>query len=734
MIPLLLFGIFVFLLCLFFLKKMRLFILSGPVMRYLQRALPPMSQTEKEAIEAGDIWWEAELFRGKPDWYKLLDFPQPRLTEAEQAFLNNEVETLCSLLNDWKIVQEDHDLPPAVWDYLKEKRFLGMVIPPEYGGLGFSAFAHSSVIVKIATRSLSAAVNTMVPNSLGPGELLLHYGTQVQKEYYLPRLATGQEIPCFALTGVEAGSDAGSMTDKGIVCYGEHEGQKTLGIQLNWNKRYITLAPMATLIGLAFKLFDPDNLLGDKKEIGITVCLIPAHHSGVKIGRRHYPLNLAFMNGPIQGENVFIPMDWVIGGQAMVGQGWRMLMECLSIGRGISLPALGTAGAILSYRMTGAYARLRKQFKVSLAEFEGIQQALARIAGYTYLVQACRYFTVSAVDAGIKPAIASAIAKYHSSEANRKIYQDAMDVHGGKAIQGGPLNYLAHGYYAIPVGITVEGANILTRNLMIFGQGAIRCHPYLLTEMQAAQANDVASFDTAFRAHAQYLLKNVGRSIRYALTGGRFIQTPNSPFAAYYRQLTRMSTALAVTADLSMILLGGALKRKEALSARLGDVLSYLYLASAVLKYQADEGMEEDQAVVEWVLIWCLSEIQAAFLAFFQNFPYRFVAFVLKKSLFFWRLPYAPPTDKLIGQLAKSMSMPSSLRERLTRLCYLGRSDQPLRQVEEALLKWVAVLPLKHKKEPLTPEEIQQLQEADAARLAILQVDDFPPEYFTKRS
>ena len=552
-----------------------------PLLPLLQKQLPSISATEREAIEAGDTWWEKELFCGRPQWKTLLDLPRPTLTPEEENFLNNQVEQLCSMLNDWQIIHRDHDLPPAVWEYLKNEKFFGMVIPKTYGGLGFSALMHSTVITKIATRSLNTAVTTMVPNSLGPAELLLHYGTEEQKNYYLPRLAKGQEMPCFALTAPDAGSDAGSIPDTGIVCKGLHEGREVTGIRLSWDKRYITLAPLATLLGLAVRLYDPDHLLSEKEDVGITFCLIPTSHPGVLIGNRHLPMYMAFMNGPTRGKNVFIPLDWIIGGAEMVGQGWQMLMESLSIGRSISLPALSTACGKFAYRVTGAYARVRRQFNTSIAAFEGVEEALATIAGCTYMLEACRMMTAGAIDQHINPSIVSAIAKYHMTEMPRSVISHAMDIHGGQTIQVGPRNQLANAYLAVPISITVEGANILTRNLIIFGQGAIRCHPYLFKEVELLSAPDpsIKELDRVLMSHIGFYASTFLRTLAYGLTGGKLICVPtcHKRIKKYWRQLTRMSAALALLADTSLILLGGSLKRRERISARLGDILSQLY-------------------------------------------------------------------------------------------------------------------------------------------------------------
>lgn len=716
--------------------------LTLPVLKFFRRVLPPISRTEREALDAGDVWWEKDLFCGQPDWKKFLQFSKPELTAEEQAFLDNQVETLCSMINDWEIIQHEHNLPPKVWAYLKKEHFFGMVIPKEYGGLGFSALAHSSVIIKIATRSCSAAVNTMVPNSLGPGELLLHYGTEQQKQHYLPRLASGKDIPCFALTGQEAGSDAGSMTDTGVVCKGMWQGKEIIGLRLNWDKRYITLAPIATVLGLAFKMSDPDKLLGDTVHIGITLCLIPADHPGVEIGTRHSPMGMVFINGPIRGKDVFIPLDWIIGGPEMAGQGWHMLMECLSIGRSISLPALSTATGQFAYRATGAYARLRRQFKLPIGHFEGVEEAMARIGGHTYMLNATRAMTAHAVDQGIKPAIASAIAKYHMTEMLRKVINDAMDIHGGRGIQMGPRNYLAYGYQAAPVAITVEGANILTRCLIIFGQGAMRCHPYLRQEMLAAEDTDTERGTTAFgellSSHIAYAVSNFSRSFVLGLTGATFIDAPvTGPTADYYQQLTRMSTALALVSDIAMLTLGGDLKRKERLSARLGDVLSALYLASAVLKYYEEQkAPADDLPYVHWTIQTLLHQMQIAFDEFFVNFPQRWLGRILRFVVFPYGTSYKAPADQLGHQIARSMMQSSELRDRMTDLCYVGTGkDDPIWRVEHAFQLVLATDAIRKKQKEggvLTADEEKLLQECEVARWDAIQVDEFSFDYFKR--
>ncbi len=682
-------------------KTLRQEYFTKPVVLALQKRMPAMSSGERDAIEAGDVWWEKELFCGAPRWKKLLQMPKPQLSDEEKSFLENQVEELCERINEWEVIHEHKDLPEHVWDYLKKERFFGLVIPKEYGGLGFSALAHSSIVMKIATRCMSAAVNTMVPNSLGPAELILHYGTTEQRNYYLPRLARGEEIPSFALTAPEAGSDAASITDQGIVCYDVFEGKEILGIRLTWDKRYITLAPVATVLGIAFRMYDPDHLLGDKEDIGITLGLIPTKHPGVEIGTRHIPMSLAFMNGPTRGENVFIPMDWIIGGVERAGFGWRMIMESLAIGRAISLPALSTGCGKLAYRMTGAYSRLRKQFNIPLSQFEGIEESLSDIAGFTYLLEAGRLFTAGAVDQNVRPAIASAIAKYHMTELARKIIAHAMDVHAGQMIQMGPRNFLAAKHFSIPISITVEGANILTRSLIIFGQGAIRCHPYIQREVEllTASRNDqhIPELDQLLQSHIGYTLSNLVRAFVNGLTGGFLLGSPIlGPTAKYYRQLTRMSTALALLSDMCMLILGGDLKRKERISARLGDILSQLYLASAVLKYYKDEGSPKtDLAYVKWSVEKCLYEIQVACNELFNNFPIKWLGKIFRAIIFPWGDAYHKPVDNLSRAIVNTMVTPSDFRERLTRYCFVSKEpDDPMRRMDDALIKAFATEPL----------------------------------------
>jgi acyl-CoA dehydrogenase len=658
----------------------REYITTG-LLRQFRKVMPPMSDTEREALEAGSIWWDAELFSGQPDWNRLLNMPHTHLSEPEQDFLDGPVETLCRMLDDWKITHEEQDLPQEVWDYLRKERFFGLIIPEEYGGLGFSAQAHSDVVIKISSRSIVAAVTVMVPNSLGPGKLLLHYGTPAQQKYYLPRLALGEEIPCFALTGPEAGSDAGALPDTGIVCHGQWQGRKVLGVRLNWEKRYITLGPVATLIGLAFKLHDPDHLLSEEEERGITLALIPRDTPGVTIGARHIPLDIPFQNGPNWGKNVFIPMEQLIGGEKYIGKGWRMLVEALAEGRGISLPALAVgAGKVCSHH-TGAYAAIRQQFNMPIGRFEGIEEALARIAGLTYQMDAARCLTLGALDIGEKPSVISAIVKYHLTEGYRQIINDAMDIQAGSGICLGPSNLIGRTYQALPIAITVEGANILTRSMIIFGQGAMRCHPWILKEFSAARNPDtkqsLADFDHALFGHLSFLLGNIARSLFLGLTRGRFSGTPVSgPAARYYRQLNWMSASFALAADTAMMTLGGSLKRKELLSARLGDVLSEMYLVSAALKRFHDDGSPEaDLPLLRWSCERSFYRMQESLRLLMSNLPFRPLSWVLRMLVFPSGLPWTEPNDRLSHETARILLHPSASRERLTRGIFTSKDD-----------------------------------------------------------
>ena len=734
--------------------------LTFPLQRALARALPPLSETEREALEAGTVWWEGELMTGRPRWERLLALAAPRLREDERAFLEGPVERLCAMLDDWDIHHRRHDLPPEVWDLLRRERFFGMIIPPEHGGLGFSALGHSAVVAKVASRSVAAAVTVMVPNSLGPAKLLLHYGTPAQRERYLPRLARGEEIPCFALTSPVAGSDAAAMTDRGVVCRGRWRGEEVLGIRLSWSKRYITLAPVATLIGLAFRLHDPEGLLGGEVPDGaITLALVPADAPGVRIGRRHLPLGLAFMNGPIQGEDVFVPLEAVIGGRAGVGRGWRMLMECLAEGRGISLPALSVAAAELACREVGAYARVRRQFGAPLARFEGVQEALGRMAGRTYWMDAARRFLTVGLEAGERPAVASAILKHRLTEAMRRVVADAMDVRGGSAICLGPRNRLGLVWQAVPVGITVEGANILTRSMIVFGQGAVRCHPWLLPLIRAAQAQDAEGarrFRRALAGFAGHLAGALARALWYGLGGARLVRVPCRGAAArHLRAATRLAACLAVAADLAVLTLGGGLKRREMLSARLGDVLSALFLVSAAVHRHVAGG---EPRALEPLLDWACRELLAcgegALDEALRNWPGpgRPAAWLLRPLLFPLGRRHRPPPDRLTRVAAELVSRPGPARDALTDAIHRpSGAGEPLAELEEALRLAVAaeeaeralrrrvpravraqgtaaVLAWARAHDALEPALLDAVEAAEAARMRVIQVDDFPPD------
>ncbi|MCF2860118.1 acyl-CoA dehydrogenase [Pseudoalteromonas sp. SMS1] len=655
-------------------KEVRVKWVSLPLFNYFKRALPELSDTEKEAMKAGDTWWDASLFSGKPDWKMWLHSGKPRLSDEEQAFVNNELKTLMTMLDEAQITAQG-DLPEDVWKYLKEQGFFSMIIPKSFGGREFSAQANSVIVSTIATRSLSTAVTVMVPNSLGPAELLLHFGTQAQQNYWLPKLASADALPCFALTSLHAGSDAGGITDYATVCKQEFEGKETLGLRVTWSKRYITLAPIADVLGLAFKVFDPDKLLSDDVELGITCALIPTQHKGVNHGDRHDPMGLAFMNGTTQGKDVFIPMDWVIGGQDGIGLGWRMLVSCLSAGRGISLPALSAGTAQLCSRSTSAYSQLRYQFKQPIGQFEGVQSALARICGLTYSIEAARENTALAVDLNKKPSVITAIAKYHLTEQARQVINDAMDIHGGKAIQKGALNYLANHYAGMPISITVEGANILTRNLMIFGQGASRCHPFILKEMEAVQLEDkehgLKEFDKLLLSHLLHTGTNSLKALFNGLTVARFVSSPVSgDVARYYQLLTWYSQVLAVLSDIAMLRLGGALKYREMQSARLGDMLSHLYLASCVLKKYEDDGHQcGDLPLVRVAMAYHLTSYSQAAKTFIENFLPRGLRSVVKRLIFPLGTRAFGALDDEVKSLCASVFENSNTLNRISAFC-----------------------------------------------------------------
>src|SRR4051812_13005594 len=722
--------------------------ITKPIFSWARGVLPAMSDTEREALEAGDVWWDADLFTGNPDWDKLLAVAPATLTAEEQAFLNGPVDTLCAMLDDWKINWEWRDLPPEVWAYIKREKFFGMIIPKEHGGLGFSPYAHSEVVRKISSRSLTAAVTVMVPNSLGPGELLMRFGTREQQQRWLPRLADGSEIPCFGLTSPEAGSDAASMIDSGVICKGNFEGREVLGLRLNWHKRYITLGPVATLLGLAFKVYDPEHLVGPQDELGITVALIPTHLPGVEIGRRHLPAMQVFQNGPNWGRDVFIPMDYIIGGEARLGQGWKMLMTALAAGRGISLPSLSAAGAAYAARTTGAYARIREQFNVPIGRFEGIEEPLARIAGTAYLLDAARRLTCAALNQGHHPAVISGIMKLHATERMRVVIDDAMDIHGGKAVIDGPQNYMGSLYRAVPVGITVEGANILTRNLIVFGQGAVRAHPYLLAEMNALRDEDRArgldAFDKSLWAHVGHSIKTLFRAWGRSWSGGIFAPTPDAGAASrFYRQLSRYSSAFALTADMALLTLGGALKRKEMLSARLGDVLSELYLLSAALKRWEEEGRQQaDLAALEWCMANGFRIIENRLAEILGNLPNRFVGVMLKFLLQPWGARVLGPTDRIVHECSQLILEPSAARDRLTPDLSHVDDDRGVARLENAFRLYVASEDVRKrlhaarihdwqegvKKGVITQAEGEKLATAHDAVMKVIEVDDFAPE------
>jgi len=732
-------------------KPLRTQMISKHIFKLISKTMPAMSATEREALEAGTVSWEGDIFSGAPDFDKLLKAPVVTLTPEEQAFIDGPVDELCRMIDEWDITHVRTDLPPEVWAFIKEKGFLGMIIPKQYGGLDFSATAQTTVLARIYGRSITAATTISVPNSLGPAELLLKYGTEQQKDYYLPRLANGREVPCFALTGPNAGSDAASIPDTGIVCHQMVDGKEVLGIRLNWNKRYITLCPAATVIGLAFRMFDPDNLLGKGEDIGISCALIPVKTKGVVTGRRHFPLNAGFLNGPTQGKDVFVSIDNLIGGAPMAGMGWRMLMECLSVGRSISLPSSSVGGTQAAALVSGAYARVRKQFHQSIGHFEGIEAPLARIAGNTYLCDAGLMMASSAIDQGEKPSVVGAILKYHTTERARQTSIDAMDIHGGKGICLGPNNYLGRGFQCTPISITVEGANILTRNLIIFGQGAVRCHPYVYRELESVRANNLNDFDTAFWGHGGFFLANMVKSLVFTFTGARFTRAPFSRVKRYYQMVHRYSSNMAFAADFCMMLLGGELKRREMLSARLGDVLSNLYLISAVLKrFHTDGEPLNDLPLVEWCCQQLFYECGQALHGVICNLPNHWAGVGLKLIIQPLGNLQQPPSDQLCKAVAEMMITPNDTRSRLTRLvfteplanCAIGRLESAFNKLyaAESLEKMVSRAVKKGQLHSLTlvdqiaeaeqagildPEQAEKLLAAEQARQSVIAVDDF---------
>ncbi len=731
-------------------------LITAPLLKFYRRILPPLSQTERIALESGSVGFEGELFSGDPDWQLLLSQPKPELTAEEQAFLDGPVEQLCRMTNDWEITHVHADLPPELWEFIKNNRFFGLIIPKEYGGLGFSAFAHHKIIQKIACISSVVSSTVGVPNSLGPGELLMHYGTTEQKDYYLPRLADGTEVPCFGLTGPFAGSDATSIPDYGIVCKGEWNGAQVLGLKLTFDKRYITLAPVATIIGLAFRMYDPDKLIGDVDDIGITLALLPRETDGVEIGRRHFPLNSPFQNGPINGREVFIPLSQLIGGEDLAGQGWAMLNECLSIGRSITLPSTASGGAKIGAISTGAYARIRKQFGLSIGRFEGVEEALARIAGKSYAISALAQATAAAVDRGEKPAVPSAIAKYHCTTMGREVASDVMDVLGGKGIILGPRNFAGRAWQAAPIAITVEGANIMTRSLLIFGQGAILCHPWVLKEMKAAQNPDVEAgineFDRNLFGHVGFAISNAVRSLWFGLTGAQIGAAPGDAYTRrYFRKLDRYSANLALMADVSMLLLGGKLKFKESLSGRLGDVLSHLYMTSAMLKRYQDEGAPvADQPLLAWAFHDSVHKMELALSGALRNFPIRPVGWLLWVLVFPWGRRAEAPSDRLGHRAASLLMTPNEARDRLAEGTFITPcANNPAGRINSYLPKVILAEPVERKflkalkssdiealdfdtqldegvrEGWITSEERSQLEELRVMTLEAITVDDF---------
>jgi acyl-CoA dehydrogenase len=742
-------------------RGLRRKLITQHILPIYQRMMPRMSTTEKEAINAGTVGFEAEIFQGNINWPNYLNMPLAKLTVEEQSFIDNEVATLCRMIDDWQITHDLLDLPQPMWQYIKEKGFWGLIIPKSYGGKEFSALAHSEILLRLASRSTTVSSIVTVPNSLGPGELLLHYGTESQKNYYLPRLARGEETPCFALTAPLAGSDAGAIPDVGIVCRGSFNGEEVIGLKLTWNKRYITLAPVATLLGLAFKLYDPDKILSSEVERGITCALIPTNLPGICIGRRHFPLNVPFQNGPTQGNDIFVPLDFIIGGEAMIGQGWRMLMECLSAGRAISLPSSAIGQIKMAAHTSGAYSRIRQQFNTSICHFEGIEEPLARLGAAAYYLDGARRVALAAIDRGEKPAIVSAIMKYQSTEIGRQMLCDAMDIHGGKGICLGPHNYMGRSYQGAPIAITVEGANILTRCMIIFGQGAVRCHPFALQEMLAAQLTDpkaaLKAFDTALFAHMGYSMSNMVRSFWLSITDGWLLLTPTHGCARRYLQkISRLSANFALMADVSMLTIGAALKRKESLSARLADIMSYLYLAAGAVKLFIEQGQpEEEIPLLDYSCQHLLSMAQTRFDELLHQFPNRLVAGLLRICIMprFWPVTYHPPKDALRQKIATLLSTLSPARDRLIHgidPCDADNNPNYLLQITLAAVINNAAIEKRlqqairegHvtgfqvdeqiddalKQGVITAIEAQDYREMHALRMRVINVDDFDPK------
>ncbi|MBF9044378.1 acyl-CoA dehydrogenase [Rhodobacterales bacterium HKCCE4037] len=722
--------------------------ITKPIHSWAKGALPALSDTESEALNAGEVWWEAELFSGNPDWKKLRAIETPKLSEEEQAFFDGPLQDLCGMIDDWKINHEDGDLPPEVWQFLRDEGFFGMIIPKKYGGRAFSAFAHSEIVRYISTRSVAAAVTVMVPNSLGPGELLHQFGTDAQKDHWLPRLADGRELPAFGLTSAEAGSDAGAMVDEGVVCKGQWNGEEVLGIRLNWAKRYITLSPVCTVLGLAFKLRDPDGLMGDTEDIGITCALVPTDLEGVETGRRHIPSSTMFMNGPTTGHDVFIPLENIIGGPDYAGKGWMMLMSALAAGRGISLPSMGCAAIALSAHATGAYARIRQQFNLPIGKFGGVQHRLGRLAADAYAMDAARHLTCAGLDEGRALSVISAIMKAHATFRMREALNDAMDVHSGKAVIDGPSNYLLPLYRAVPIGITVEGANIVTRSLIIFGQGSIRAHPHMLDNILALQEDDpeksLDQFDRSFWAHVGHTTKTIFRAFGRAVTGGRFAPVPTAGKATpIYGKLSRWSAAYALTADVLFLTLGGNLKRKEMISGRMGDALSEMYILSAALKRWEDEGRQKaDLPVLEYVAADAFNKIQRALDEVVANMPARWAAWILRAIT--WPGAHErKPDDRLVAACSDLLYTPSETRDRIVGRIAPGCNRDGVEVLNECFAKVTEMAPVMKRlrdagKTPQQALEAGILSEAEMADIEemtslideVVAVDEYAPEDF----
>jgi acyl-CoA dehydrogenase len=746
----------------FVIKPIRAMLVSNLVMKIINalQFLPKISQTEKVALDAGVVWVEADLFSGNPDLKKVMNEPYPELTKEEKDFMSGPCDKLCGMINDWEFWQT-RELPESVWQFIKENKFFGMIIPKEYGGLGFSALAHSEVIQKLATRSVPACVTVMVPNSLGPAELLIHYGTEEQKKKLLPRLALGQELPCFGLTEPQAGSDAGAIQADGVLFRG-NDGK--LYVRLNWNKRWITLAAISTIIGLAFKLRDPENLLGKGEDVGITCALVPSKTPGVVIGKRHDPLGVPFYNCPTQGKDVVIDVESaIVGGVGGIGLGWKMLMECLAAGRGVSLPAQCTGGAKSFTRIVTNHATIRKQFGLSIGKFEGIEEPIARIAGGTYMMEAMRKFTLGALDKGLKPPVITAIAKYHATEMQRKMVNDAMDILGGAGISNGPRNLLAHSYIATPIGITVEGANIMTRTLIIFGQGAMRAHPWAFKEIDSIEKNDVKAFDIAFWGHIGHIVRNTFRSFLLSITRGWLSTPQGGDLARYYRKLNWTSATFAIMADIAMGSLGGTLKAKEKITGRYADILSYMYIGSAVLRrYEAEGRRKEDLPFVDYSMKYLFTEIQRAFDGIFANLHVPIIGFLFKGPIRGWA-NFNSMGEDLSDSLSKKVTglalADTEQRDRLSEGMYipkdpteaLGRQEKAYKlakkaeEAERKIRKAVKakILPKKkagnlvelaYEKGVINDEDKKVLIESVQAVWDAIQVDDFTQDEYLHRT